>query len=153
MTGEYGGYSPPDRAGAPQLARVESAIWEVSAVRHSEMKSISERLGRIGRFPWAKAWSTAATLSGGAVVGGLLALIPFLSTTPAPTPTWKHIYIAALIIGAALTLILLAAAITTHAERAESIADIKADYDKYILETFIEPSVDTDNAVTTTPVV
>ena len=112
------------------------------------MKSISERLGRLGRFPWAKAWSTAATLSGGAVVGGLLALIPFLSTTPAPTSTWKHIYTAALIAGAVLTLIFLAAAITTHAERAESITDIKADYDKYMLETFIEPSSDLGDSLT-----
>ena len=100
------------------------------------MVSISDRLGRIGKFPWATAWTTVATLLGGAVAGGLLALIPFLSTAPAPSATWKHIYIAALLVVGLLCVFATAAAITTHKERSESIADIKADYDKGILDTY-----------------
>lgn len=100
------------------------------------MVSISDRLGRCQRFPWAAMWVTVATLGAGAVIGGGLGLIPFLSTNPQPSFHWRVVYFVALSVVTLVTVLSMLAALTTHKERADSIRDIKTDYDKHILGTF-----------------
>jgi hypothetical protein len=131
----------PEHSGTSEeqlkVRRSASAIAEVEHLRHSEMQSISDRLGRIGDFPWASMWITAATLMGGAVVGGLFGLIPFLATKQENET--ELVYLVALGVGVVLTILCLAGAWTTHEERSESIASIKTDFDTHILGTFDRP--------------
>lgn len=127
------GYTP-----TPIRRRAPESIAEVEHLRHSEMQSISDRLARVGDFPWARAWVAFATLSGGALLGGAVALIPFLSVTPKPSGENELIYFVVLGVVALVTVLAVLAAISTHEERAESISVIKADFDTHILGTFEE---------------
>jgi hypothetical protein len=124
----------------PKMPRRAKAIAEVEHLRHSEMQSISDRLARVGDLSWASAWLTAATLFGGVLVGGGLALIPFLSTNPGPSVEDERLYFIALGMTALLTVVSIVGSLTAHKERAESISAIKADFDKHILSSFDEPN-------------
>lgn len=130
-----GSYIP---ASPPIRRRTLESIAEVEHLRHSEMASISDRLSRIGDFPWARAWITLATLACGAFLGGAVALIPFLSATPAPSGEDELIYFAVLVVVAVAAVLSALAAVTSHRERAESVSAIKADFNKHILGTFEE---------------
>ncbi len=122
----------------PRLRRHRREIAEVENLRHSEMQSISDRLERVGDFPWARMWATVSTLAGGAFVGGAVALIPFLSANPAPSGKDELIYFAALGLVALVAVLSAVSAATAHQERVESISAIKTDFDKHILTSFDE---------------
>lgn len=142
-------FSPPSKGSRPRLRRSYRATTTVSGLRHSEMETISVRLGRVSKFPWASLWVTVATLCAGGLVGGLVALIPFVAANPSHTA--KLYYFIVLGAVALACVLSVGAAWTTHHERSESIAEIKADYDKYILETYEWESSDEGqrSAVTT----
>src|SRR5436190_13859181 len=105
----------------PQLRRSDAATAVVENVRHSEMSSLCDRLGSVGNFAWSSAWVMAATLLGGAVLGAAFGLIPFFSATPKPSHWDRLLYLGAIGIGALLTLVCVAGALTTHKERGDSI--------------------------------
>jgi hypothetical protein len=111
------------------LPRHPSAVAEVAGLRHSEMKTIGDRLGRVSDFPLATIWVALATLFGGGLLGGGLGLIPFLATNPRPDPQSQLLYVLALVADALLTATFIAAALTTHHERSESISAIRADFE------------------------
>lgn len=128
-------YGPPTTV--PQLPRLESAIVELGSVRHSEMKNLSDRLGRCRRFPWASAWMTRTSIRLGALVGGLLALIPFESEKPGHEARTSYFLLLAAVV--VVTIVSAIATLTTHTERAESIKAIKDDFDANVLGTFEMP--------------
>jgi hypothetical protein len=124
--------------GSLNRADFDALRGQVEHVRHSEMQSISDRMARVGDFPWARAWVTVATLSLGTLLGGLLALIPFLSASPGPSNEAELGYFVTLGVAAIVAMLSGLAAATVHRERAESISAIKADYDARLLGTFEE---------------
>ncbi|HTX32878.1 MAG TPA: hypothetical protein VMD09_15950 [Solirubrobacteraceae bacterium] len=132
MTETQTGLGVPSRG--VQLEREATATAEVPKVRHAEMQLISDRLGRCARFPLASVWWSVATLAAGALIGGALGLIPFYATSP--SNHWKLIYFVAMGACALVAVIAVLAAMSTHRERSESIKDIKADFDKHILDSF-----------------
>lgn len=122
-----------------RLRRSAAETEEVENLRHSKMQSISDRLGRLGDFPWARMWVAISTLAGGTFVGGAFALIPFLSANPTPSVEAELIYFAALGVVALVARLSATSAATAHHERAESISAIKADFDKHLLGSFEDP--------------
>ncbi len=131
------GYGPP--SGIPLIPRLPVGTAELTSVRHNEIAMLSERLGRVGRFALASVWTTLATLTWGVALGGSLALIPFLSTSPQPSFKARLVYFIALSVAFLLGVVFTGAAWTTHKERSDSIDAIKADFDKHILGTFEMP--------------
>jgi hypothetical protein len=138
--GPPGGYGPPTSS-VQQLRRSSLATVTVADVRHSDLVTFSDRLSRVGQFAWASVWVTVATLAGGAFLGGAIGLIPFLSTSPPPSHHARFLYVAALIVVALLTAVMGLAALTTHRARAESIADIKTDFDKMLASFEMPPRI------------
>src|SRR5712692_7080107 len=98
--------------GAPITARVleprPEALHEAGRLRIRELKSISNRLGRMGKRQYDRAFSAAALLLLGGVVGGGFGLVPFLSTNPSPSHPARVYYFGllsfAFILGVACTL-------------------------------------------------
>ena len=74
------------------------------------------------------------------LIGGLLGLIPFLSTSPGPKSDARLVYFGSLGTTALVLVVCTAAALTTHTERADSVKAIKADFDTHILGTFEPPA-------------
>ena len=90
------------------------------------MESISERLGRFSKMPWATIWGAASAILIGAAVGGAVAAIQLAPDTN------KDFYWA--VVGCSLIAGILAAiaAFTTNSERTDSIGAIKEDFDKLL---------------------
>ena len=96
------------------------------------MQTISDRLGRLcgHKVDLAAVFATAALLVAGGIVGGLIGLFPFLSSSPAHTT--KVYYGITLIVAAVFAILLWLARLAIKKERAESIQAIKEDLDKIL---------------------
>lgn len=97
---------------------------------HSDLIEVSTRLGRVTKLSWATAWATVGILALGAVAGGLYGLISFLDQTPNPDTSERVIYMGSLGVGLLIGSGCVAAALFIRKERAESVRDIKTDFDK-----------------------
>lgn len=105
----------------------------LGGLRHSDMYSISERLGRLCNAGSPdRHFGAAAALCFGGLIGGLFGLIPFYSAEPGPDQMAQVLYFAV------LSLVLLAAVIASVASvairevRTESAAAIKEDLDRML---------------------
>jgi hypothetical protein len=104
----------------------------LTGMRKSRLQSFSDRLGRVGQFPWPTMWAGLGTLLLGGAVGGAFGLIPFLSTDPRPSSFDQLVYIGLVGGTAVLAIVCFLAAATTRAERVESVRAIKEDFDKML---------------------
>jgi hypothetical protein len=82
--------TPPPVSSIPETgpsgeAPVVERPYEVRAemkIRHSELKSISERLDHVANTSRAKKWEVSAEVAFGAFGAGVLGLVPFLVSKP-----------------------------------------------------------------------
>lgn len=114
---------PPE---TPILHPSPHAVAELGQLRQREMDSISERLGRFSKMPWATIWGAVAAILIGAAVGGALAALQMAPDTDR-TAYWA-------IVGGVLIagLLAAAAAFSTNSEHTDSIQAIKEDFDKLL---------------------
>jgi len=110
--------------------------YEVRAemkVRHSELKSISERLDNVAAISRAEKWGVRYQLLIGTLVGGGVGFIPFIASGP------SVVFVAAYVVVLAVALLVAwlhrEAATDIAAERADSILAIKEHIDKTMLAT------------------
>jgi hypothetical protein len=116
----------------PLVERPVEATAEM-VVRHAELKSISERLDRIGAQPRARRWESRSEIAMGAVFGGAVGLIPFVASEPSALAV--VIYVAVVVTLLGLSQIFWKAAEDVSAERGESIKAIKEHIDNTLLTT------------------
>jgi hypothetical protein len=126
---EYGAYRP---AAAPIVVPKPEAIAEMAGIRQSELQTISARLGRVCEPSRARWFAGAAVLALGGAVGGGFGLIPFLSTTPAPSSSATILYAALVGVGLVAALLCGLAYRALHVERADSVGAIKEDLDRML---------------------
>ena len=90
------------------------------------MDSISQRLGRFSKMPWATVWGAVSAILIGAAVGGAVAALQ-LAPDANTTAYWA-------IVGGVFVAGLLAAgaAFTTNSEHTDSIQGIKDDFDRLL---------------------
>jgi hypothetical protein len=112
-----------------QLQRDEAALVELTSLRHSEVLTISTRLGRCCRrgFDWERVWGSLALLFFGGVAGGFFGGFPLWAANPAHQT--KVYYVLAVASAAVLGVAALIARLAIHKERVESIEAIKEDLD------------------------
>jgi hypothetical protein len=115
------------------LDRSPDQIAELKNVRHSELKSISERLDNVSEVSRAGRWESRSQLTGAAAVGGAIGFLPFLAEKPSKPAALAYVAIVALAFVAAW--LFSKAASDVRAERADSVAAIKAQIDNNILKT------------------
>lgn len=123
-------------AGQQKEPPLVERAYEVRAemkVRHSELKSVSERLDHILAVPRARKWELRSQVVLGAVGGGFIGLIPFVALGP-PLIAWGA-YVVALVVALYFGLTYSDAANDVAAERADSILAIKEHIDKNMLTT------------------
>ena len=114
------------------MERPVEAIAEMR-VRHSELKSISERLDHVAAVSRARRWEVRSQLALGALGAGLIGAVPFATAKPS--------LIAAVFYGLALAAAFYlswtysAAARDISAERVDSILAIKEHIDNTMLKT------------------
>lgn len=127
---QSGGNSLPSEPTLVQ--RPVEAVAEMR-VRHSELKSISERLDHVAAVSRARKWEVRSQLALGALGAGLIGVVPFATTEPS--------LIASLLYGIVLAVALYlswaysAAAHDVSAERVDSILAIKEHIDQTMLKT------------------
>jgi hypothetical protein len=97
---------------------------------HSDLMEVSTRLGRVTKISWAAVWATVGVLALGGVIGGIYGLIGFLDQMANPDPDERVIYFGALGLGLIIGVGCIAAACFIRGARAESVKDIKTDFDK-----------------------
>lgn len=127
----------PEGKEARKLRRKPEATDEVLDLRHAEMQTISQRLGRVCEVPRAPRWEKASELSYGACLGGAVGFVPFIASDPAAILVEAYVVLVA--IAGVLGFVFHRAAGAISGERVEQIGAIKQDYDKFILKTFVEP--------------
>ena len=117
---------------APLVERSVEAIAEIR-IRHSELKSISERLDHVAAVSRARKWEVRSQLSLGALGAGLIGVVPFATAKPS--------LVAAIVYGLALATALYlswtysSAAKDVSAERVDSVLAIKEHIDNTMLKT------------------
>jgi hypothetical protein len=121
------GGSPP-----PVIRRSPESLAELQGLRGEELTSISKRLGRLSGSRWDRWFGGAFVLLLGGVIGGGFALIPFLSTNPAPSAKAKIIYFGALALCSVVALVCGFAALAIKGERDESVTAIREDLDRIL---------------------
>lgn len=117
---------------APLVSRPVEAVAELR-IRHSELKSVSERLDHVAATSRAKKWELRSQVAFGALGGGGVGLIPFLAVRPPAVASAA--YVAVLVVVLLLSLNYSNAAEDVAAERADSILAIKEHIDNTMLET------------------
>lgn len=119
--------------GGNVLRRDPAATVTLEGLRHSEMLTISTRLGRVCQKEslWDRRFESLALICGGAVIGGGIGIVPFLSTHPRGG--------AIAIYGIALVALLLLGCVSVFASvkvaeiKTESVVTIKEDFDSILL--------------------
>jgi hypothetical protein len=129
--------SDQPRSEPPQLARSLETIAELPNIRHSELKSISERLGTVAEVSRSAAWGDRSQLAKGIAGGGAIGFVPFLVENPSTVAVGA--YALAVLVAMAAGLIFSSAGKDVQAERSDSITAIKDHIDKYILATETPP--------------
>ena len=117
---------------APLVPRPVEAVAELR-IRHSELKSVSERLDHVAAMSRAKKWELRSQVTLGALGGGAVGLIPFLALGPPVVASAG--YVAVLVVALILSLLYSDAAEDIAAERADSILAVKEHIDKTMLKT------------------
>jgi hypothetical protein len=102
-------------------------------VRHSELKSISERLDHVAAVSRAKKWEVGSQVTFGVVAGGVVALLPFLAAKP--SLVLVTIYVVMLIGTAGASMLCWSANKDIAEERTDSVLSIKEHIDKTMLKT------------------
>jgi len=102
-------------------------------VRHSELKSISERLDHVAAVSRAKKWEVSSQVTFGVVAGGVVALLPFLAANPALLLVIA--YVAVLLAATGASRLCWGANRDIAEERADSVLSIKEHIDKTMLKT------------------
>lgn len=102
-------------------------------VRHSELKSISERLNHVAAVSRARRWEVRSQLALGALGAGLIGIVPFATTAPSLVAAIG--YGLALAAAFYLSWTYAAAAQDVSAERVDSILAIKEHIDSTMLNT------------------
>jgi hypothetical protein len=124
-----GGYYPSD---PPLLQPSQAAIAEMARVRHKDMLSLSERLGRVQRESRATPYDKAATGSFWAAIGAVVAAIPLLGSAE-DIELWSLLlYGVVIAMFFVVALICRLACRSITAERADSVKAIKGDLDGWI---------------------
>jgi hypothetical protein len=101
-------------------------------VRHSELKSISERLDHVAAVSRAKKWEVGSQVTFGVVAGGVVALLPFLAARPSLVLVIG--YFAVLIAAAGASRLCWTASADIAGERTDSVLSIKEHIDKNHVE-------------------
>lgn len=125
---------PEDRlpGEAPLVERSVEVIAELR-IRHSELKSISERLDHVATLSRARKWELRSQIALGALGGGFIGLVLFLALKPPLFAAVGYGVVLALALYSSLTYS--AAAEDISAERADSILGIKEHIDNTMLKT------------------
>jgi hypothetical protein len=98
-------------------------------LRHKDLKDLSKRLGRCGKWHWANVLLALALLILGADAGGWVAMWPYVSTNPAPSHENQLIYVVIMVGLGLVGLVALCGALAARSERSESVGNIKEDLD------------------------
>jgi hypothetical protein len=117
---------------APLVDRPVEVIAEMR-VRHSELKSISERLDHVAAVSRARKWEVRSQLALGALGAGLIGVVPFATTKPSLIAAVG--YGLALAAACYLSWTYSSAAQDISAERVDSILAIKEHIDNTMLKT------------------
>lgn len=114
------------------LERKPESVAELSALRHSEVKSISDRLGRLSHRGWdrVRTLESLAVLLWGASISSAVAYLPFRATSPSHQA--KVYYALVLVALVVLSLLLTLGRWMVKSEREESIDAIKQDLDSIL---------------------
>ena len=105
------------------------ALHEAGGLRIRELRTISLRLGRMGKRQWDRWFAGAAILLLGGVIGGGIGLVPFLSYKPSPSSSSKVLYIVLLVAALLLAAVCGLARLAIRSEREDSCEAIKKDLD------------------------
>ena len=122
----------------PKVSRSDEAIVELEHVRLSELQSLSERLDLVAEVPRSRKWESRSQKLDAALIGGSVALVPFLVEKP-PLYAWI-IYVVVLGVGFLISRLSSEAADDTRAERTESVKAIKQHIDTHMLATQTLPA-------------
>jgi hypothetical protein len=120
----------------PSEASLVERPFETTAelrIRHSELKSISERLDHVAATSRAPKWERRYQMALGATGAGIIGLIPFLVSRPSLIA--EGIYAAVLAVALFLSRQYSNAARDVSAERADSVLAIKEHIDNTMLTT------------------
>jgi|GEM_PF-6809973 len=122
---------PESGSGSWALSPDPKALATVEDLRLSELQGIHSKLGRVckadrqhwwSRIEWDAVFGALAVLFFGGVIGGAIALVPFLASSP--THRTRIEYYAVLIVGFFLALLCVVARSAIRAERVASVAAI-----------------------------
>ncbi len=102
-------------------------------VRHSELKSISERLDHVSAVSRAKKWEVGSQVTFGVFAGGVVALLPFLAAKP--SLVLVICYFAVLLAAVGASRLCWTAGADIAEERIDSVLSIKEHIDKTMLKT------------------
>ena len=123
----------PDPSRPTTLYPDPDAVAELAGgFRLAELRSISDRLGRMSKRQWDKAFAAIALLFAGGVIGGGFGLVPFLSTTPPPGHASKWLYYGLLIAAGVVSAICTVARFAIRSEREDSCTAIKSEVDAIV---------------------
>jgi hypothetical protein len=116
----------------PLVERAYEARAEMK-VRHSELKSISERLDNVAAVSRAKKWEVGSQVTLGVVAGGVIALLPFFAAKPSVVLVIA--YVVVLIAATGASWLCWGANSDIAEERTDSVLSIKEHIDKTMLKT------------------
>lgn len=122
-----------DRQKEPPLVERAYETRAEMKIRHSELKSISERLDHVAAVSRAKKWEVGAQVTFGVVAGGVVALLPFLVAKPSLVLVIA--YSAVLIATAGASRLCWVAGADIAEERVDSVLSIKEHIDRTMLKT------------------
>jgi hypothetical protein len=118
-----------DKPGPPKMRPKPESV-ATAEMTHADLREISSRLGRVTKISWATVWASVGVLALGGVVGGVYGLVTFLGQSPNPDEAERVEYIGGLAVGLLIAVGSLVAAYFMRKERAESVHDIRTDFDK-----------------------
>ena len=144
MSGPIGPSGPTGAlaAGQPQvLERSSESTAELSRLRHSELKTISNRLGRMCRhgLDRVRILEGLASLFWGAAIASAAGWLPLRAANPAHQAKVDYVWVLAALVVFAVVFTVFRAVV--KAERTESIKAIKDDLDE-ILTSYPMPAKD-----------
>lgn len=116
----------------PILQRNPAEIAVLSDVRHSEMRGISTRLGRLcnRKVDSERGFAAVALILFGGLAGGVFGAFPLWAASPSHQT--KVYYLLALSLALLLGVVCLIARLAVRIERIESIEAIKDDLDEML---------------------
>lgn len=104
----------------------------LEGLRHSDVKLVATRLGRVGEHQRDRTFIGAGNLFLGGFAGGAFGLIPFLTASPRPSETEQALYFLALGASLVIAIACLLGARAVKEQRAESVGAIAEDLNKML---------------------